>query len=216
MVRMNLERSQALHAYEATRIYRLQYRGFPGARTAEMVVGVKYVSPSTKEFTIQSATGSKLIIDRIFKKLLQSEKEALEAENQRRTALTNENYVFTLQGFEAPADQSSAGRPMYVLSVEPKSQDKFLYRGRIWVDAEDFAVVRIDAEPAKNPSFWIKNTRIEHRYVKVNDFWLPANNHSVTTVRLGGRADLAIEYKDYQITAASPLNRLTTTASTGR
>jgi hypothetical protein len=34
-------------------------------------------SPGTKEFIIQSETGSKLIIDRVFKKLLQSEKEAL-------------------------------------------------------------------------------------------------------------------------------------------
>ena len=69
--------------------------------------------------------------------------------------------------------------------------------------AEDFAVARIEAEPAKNPSFWTKNTKIEHRYVKVNDFWLPARNHSLTSVRLGGRADLTIEYLDYQVTPAS-------------
>jgi hypothetical protein len=136
---------------------------------------------------IQTETGSKLIIDRVFKKLLQSEKEALEAENLRRTALNEENYVFTLVGYEI----TSAGS-MYILSVEPRRKDKFLYSGRIWVDGEDLPVVRIKAEPAKNPSFWTRSTRIEHRYVKVNDFRLPAHNRSLTSVRLGGRADLTI------------------------
>lgn len=198
LVRMNAERAQEMRSYQGKRIYRLEYHGFPGGRNAEMVVDVKYQSPGTKEFIIQSETGSKLIIDRVFKKLLQSEKEALEAENLRRTALNEENYVFTLLNYEI----TSAGS-MYALSVEPRRKDKFLYRGRIWVDGKDFAVVRIEAEPAKNPSFWIKNTRIEHRYVKVNDFWLPAHNSSLTSVRLGGRADLTIDYQDYHVTPAS-------------
>ncbi len=198
LVRMNAERAQQLLGYQGKRIYRLEYHGFPGARNAEMVVEVRYQSPGTKEFTIQSETGSKLIIDHVFKKLLRAEQEALEAENQRRTALNEENYVFTLLDYVV----TSAGS-RYVLSVEPRRKDKFLYAGRIWVDGKDYAVVRIEAEPAKNPSFWTKDTKLEHRYVKVNDFWLPAHNHSLTTVRLGGRADLTIQYMDYQVTPAS-------------
>jgi hypothetical protein len=198
LVRMNAERAQAMCSYQGKRIYRLEYHGFAGTRNAEMVVDVKYQAPGTKEFIIQTETGSKLIIDRVFKKLLQSEKEALEAENLRRTALNEENYVFTLVGYEI----TSAGS-MYILSVEPRRKDKFLYSGRIWVDGEDFAVVRIRADPAKNPSFWTRSTRIEHRYVKVNDFWLPAHNRSLTSVRLGGRADLTIDYMNYQFTPAS-------------
>jgi len=38
------------------------------------------------------------------------------------------------------------------------------------VDAEDFAVVRSEAAPAKNPSFWSKETRIEQAYAKIGDF----------------------------------------------
>jgi outer membrane lipoprotein-sorting protein len=198
LARMNAERAQKLRSYQGKRIYRLEYHGFPGTRNAEMVVDVKYEAPGTKEFIIESETGSKLVIDRVFKKLLQSDKEALQAENQRRTALNEENYVFTLVGYEI----TSAGS-MYVLAVEPTRKDKFLYSGRIWVDGEDFAVVRIEAAPAKNPSFWTTNTKIEHRYVKVNDCWLPAQNHSLTSVRLGGHADLTIEYLNYQVTPAS-------------
>ena len=201
LVRRNLERAQALAAYQGTRIYRLEYHGFPGARSAAMVVDVRYKSPGTKEFSIRSETGSKLLIERVFKKLLQSEKEAFTEENPRRSALNRDNYEFAQVGYESTPTGS-----LYILSVEPRTKNKFLYRGRIWVDAEDFAVVRLEGEPAKNPSFWTKDTKIEQIYAKVGDFWFPASNRSITSIRLGGRAYLTIDYKDYRTTAVPPLS----------
>jgi hypothetical protein len=209
LVQMNRHRAQALHAYQGTRTYRAEYHGFPGTRSAEMVVNVKYLSPGTKEFVVQSATGSKLIIDKVFKKLLEAEKEALDAETQRRSALTDDNYDFRLVGYE-----SGLSGATYVLDVEPRKKDKFLYSGRIWVDAADFAVVRLEAEPAKNPSFWTKKAEIVQVYEKVSDFWLPAYNYSITAIRLGGRADLTIDYKDYKITSASSVSSLPILRST--
>ena len=205
LVERNLERLQALHAYQGTRIYRVEYRGFPGTREAEMVVDMKYRAPGTKEFTIRSATGSRLIIDKVFRKLLEAEQDALPVEAQRRAALNSDNYDFTMLGYESTPSGS-----MYVLKVEPRTKDKFLYRGRVWVDAEDFAVVRLQVEPAKNPSFWTKNSELEQVYMKVSDFWLPARNHSISLIRLGGRAELTIEYTNYQITAAAPVVNLST------
>ncbi len=199
MVRRNLERAQTLQAYQGTRTYRLEYRGFPGNRIAEMVVDVKYQFPGTKEFIVRSETGSKLVIDRVFKKLLQSEQEALNAENQSRVALNRHNYAFTMLGYE----QTPSGS-LYVLSVEPLVKNKLLYRGKIWVDAEDFAVVRIEGEPAKNPSFWTKDTKIEQVYGRVGEFWLPLSNRSSSSIRLGGRADFSIDYTDYRITSTAP------------
>lgn len=199
LVRRNLERAQTLQAYQGTRTYRLEYRGFPGNRIAEMVVDVKYLSPATKEFTVRSETGSKLVIERVFKKLLQSEQEALNAENQSRIALNQDNYAFAMLGYE----QTPSGS-RYVLSVEPLVKSKLLYRGKIWVDAEDFAVVRIEGEPAKNPSFWTKDTKIEQVYGRVGDFWLPVSNRSSSSIRLGGHADFTIDYSDYRITSTAP------------
>ena len=197
LVEMNLRRAQALHSYQGTRTYRVEYRGLLGSTVAEMVVDVNYKAPETKIFTIRSSTGSALIVDKVFKKLLQAEKEALSIDGQRRTALNSENYEFTMVGYE-----SSSQRRIYVLAVEPKTISKFLYRGRVWVDADDFAVVRLEAEPAKNPSFWTKNSQIEQAYQKVNDFWLPRQNHSTSSMRIGGRAELTIEYQNYDITGS--------------
>lgn len=202
MVERNLERARALGAYQGTRVYRLEYRGFPGSRSADMIVEVKYRSPGTKDFSIRSENGSRLIIDRIFKRMLQTEKEAVTEENQSRVALNQDNYRFALAGFE-----SMPTGPSYILSVEPRTDNKLLYRGRIWVDAEDFAVVRIEGAPAKNPSFWTKATKIEQVYAKVGSFWLPLSNRSSSEIRLGGHASFTIDYQDYQITAASPLRK---------
>jgi hypothetical protein len=209
LAQMNLHRVQALRAYQGTRTYRIEYQGFPGVRSAEMVVKLKYLSPGKKEFVIQSATGSKLIIDKVLKNLLAAEQEELVPGTQRRSALTEDNYHFRLNGHE-----SGPSGGTYVLQVEPRRKDKFLYRGRIWVSASDFAVVRLEAEPTKNPSFWTKQTNIVQVYTKVSDFWLPAYNHSIAAIRLGGHADLTIEYKDYAITDASKVSTLSTARST--
>jgi len=163
-------------------------------------VDVKYRTPGTKDFSIRSEKGSQLIIERVFKRMLQSEKEAVTEENQSHIALNQDNYNFTLAGYESTPSASS-----YILSVEPRTNNKLLYRGRIWVDAQDFAVTRIEGAPAKNPSFWTKETRIVQVYTKVGDFWLPASNRSTSFIRLGGQAYFTIDYQDYQITAATPV-----------
>src|SRR5712671_1509607 len=196
----NAQRAMALNQFSGTRVYRMQYHGFPSDRDAEMVVNVTYRAPNTKEFHVVSQTGSKFVIDHVFKKLLEGEQEAANQENRERTALNRENYNFTSAGYEITPDG-----PQYVINLLPKTKNKFLYRGKIWVDAKDFAVVRIEGEPAKNPSVWIKKTEVKHRYVKVSDFWLPAENHTESFIRLGGRAVLSIEYKDYRITKAAPV-----------
>jgi hypothetical protein len=199
----NAQRAAALAGFVGTRVYRMQYRGVPSDHDAEMVVEVTYQAPNAKQFSVVSQTGSKFIIDHVFRKLLEGEQEAANDENRRRTALSTENYDFSLEGFENSPDGG-----LYVLNLLPKTKNRFLYRGKIWVDARDFAVVRIEGEPGKNPSFWIKKTEISHKYVKVNDFWLPAENHTESTVRLGGKATLSIEYRNYKITSATPLAKV--------
>ena len=198
----NHERASALRQFDGKRVYRMAYRGFPGSKDAEMMVSMHYKAPADKEFTVLSQSGSKFIIDHVFKKLLESEKEAADKENQKQTALSSDNYDFTLADYETTPDGAR-----YVLNTIPKTKNKFLYKGKIWIDAKDFAVVRIEAAPAKNPSFWIKKTDIAHRYTKVNDFWLPAENHTESYIRLGGKATLSIEYTDYRIEEAEPVRK---------
>ena len=196
MVQRNQERARDLQAFTGYRRYRLEYRGFPSQRSAELNVEVSYRSPGEKQFRVLSESGSQLIINRVFKKLLESERDASDPTNQQRTALTPENYEFLLIGSD-----SIAGQNQYILSVTPRSEYKYLYRGKIWVDTNDFAVVQITAQPGRNPSLWTVHTDIQHVYVKIGKFWLPSHDTSVTKVRFGGTATLTIDYFDYNIGA---------------
>ena len=193
----NLARAAALKHFHSVRHYSVEYRGYAAKVAAQMEVEADYDAASGKSFHIVSQSGSKLLIDKVLKRLLESETDA---QKKHSSDLTNANYSFKLAGQE-----DVAGRPAYILDVEPLTDNKYLYRGKIWVDAADFALARIEAEPAKNPSFWISSTAIHHRYEKTGSFWLPAQNESDTDVRVGGKAVLRIDYGKYDVTPAAAL-----------
>ena len=144
--------------------------------------------------TAETSTAATPMTGTARERLLESEKEAAEPEMHARTMLNRNNYDFALIAYE----HSDKGG-QYVLAVSPKVKTKYVYRGKVWVDGTDFAVTRIDAEPAQNPSFWTKKSEIHHDYTKVQNFWLPRRNESVSYIRLGGRATLTIEYDNYRV-----------------
>ncbi len=194
MMAMNEQRAAALKGFTSERSYELDYSGFPSHKHARMAVEVVFKAPKDKQLNIVSEDGSELLRSRVLHKLVESEMEANDRSNKASTALTESNYEFSLAGRE-----EKDGRDCYMLDVKPRTKSKFLYEGRVWVDAQEFAVVHILARPAKNPSFWIKRTDIEHRYEKVGFFWLPVSNQSTSSTRLGGRAVLTIDYGSYKI-----------------
>jgi hypothetical protein len=205
MTEKNAQRAKALEHFQGRRIYQLDYKGFPADKHAEMTVNVKYDAPAREEFTVVSQSGPKWMINRVLKRIMETERESLAGENRASVQITSGNYDFTLL---EPQDTDNSCS--YVLGVQPKVVNKFLFRGKIWVDAKDFAVCRIEAEPAKNPSFWIKKTEIHHSFLKIGDFWLPAENRSVSIIRLDGRATLTIDYENYTIQSATAFQPTTT------
>lgn len=203
VVAMNEVRAKALESYSSLRTYHLECHCL-SHKKADMVVRAEYEAPNRKVFTIVSESGSGTVRDRVFKKLLAAEEESMSEENQQRTAMTPENYAFQLVDY-----QKTDADEYYMLDAEPRTKNKFLFRGRIWVDAKDFAITRVEGEPAANPSWWTLKTDFKRSYQKIGDFWLPESNESETKVRVFGTAVLKIEYRDYGIrqagvTTASP------------
>ena len=188
----NQARTEALKQYHALRHYQVDYRGFSVLITGKMDVEVNYDAATGKSFRIVSQSGSKFLCDKVLKRAVDSEKEA--SQDHGSSALTEANYRFNLTG-----NESLGGRPAYILDVEPLKASKFLYRGKIWVDAADFAVVKMETEPAKSPSLWISRTLIQYSSAKTDGFWLPKELRSETRVRIGGTAVFTIDYGSYQI-----------------
>lgn len=186
-----------LRHYTSTRRYWLENKRF--GQRAEMTVRMTFRHPGQKEFEVISEKGSGAIRSRVFRKMIESEIEASSGEMRDATHITPRNYSFRLIGTE-----ELEGRKAFVLEAVPKTKNKFLFRGKIWVDAEDYAIARIEGSPAQNPSFWVRKTTFVHRYAKFGPFWLAVSNASTTDVLVFGRTEVVIEYFDYRINEAAP------------
>ncbi len=192
MVQYDDERRAALQGYTGIRRYRLE--NSKHHKEAEMLVRVTYHKDGSKEFAVASYSGWGVARQHVFAKLLEAETEASRPGSPEDSRMTSENYSFAM----LRVDQVD-GRKTYVIEVTPKKHKKYLMRGTIWVDTEDFAIVRMDGEPAKNPSFWIRSVHFAHKYQKHGPFWLAASDNSVTDVRIFGRTELRIDYFDYVV-----------------
>ena len=161
-------------------------------KRAQMVVSVVCDTEGTKRFQVVSEQGWGSANKHVLRKMLESESETSQPAIRPKTRLTSDNYKF--QTIRA---ESIEGRPAYVIEVIPKRSDKYLFSGRIWVDAEDFALARAEGQPAKNPSFWTRSVHFVQQYHKSGAFWYPVETTSFTEAMIFDGTDVSIHYFDY-------------------
>ncbi|HTQ59723.1 MAG TPA: sigma-E factor regulatory protein RseB domain-containing protein [Candidatus Solibacter sp.] len=190
MAALDLQRQSSIAGYDGMRRYVLENSRLE--KRAEMLVRVQGEENGRKHFEVVSEVGWKAANTHVLRKMLDSESETSRPELRATTKLNFTNYELTVAGKELVA-----GRMAYVLEVAPKRKDKYLFQGRIWVDAEDYALVRAEGSPAKNPSFWTKSTHFVQVYQKRGTLWFPLSTRSVTEARIFGTTDVNIEYFDY-------------------
>jgi hypothetical protein len=189
-IQQDESRQAALNGYTAFRRYVIENRSHQ--KRAEMLVRVTCHKDGSKQFEEISSSGWGSARKHVFPRLLEGEAEASRPSNRDQSRISPENYSFNMVGTE-PIN----GRAAYIIDITPKEAKKYLVKGRMWVDAEDFALVQIDGKPAKSPSFWIKSTHFVHRYEKRGPFWFPVSNQSTSDARLFGATEVTIEYFDY-------------------
>jgi MucB/RseB N-terminal domain len=198
MVQMNRARTNALRGYRSFRRYFAENSSF-GLR-AEVSVQEIYSFPGKKEFKIVSEAGSPFIRHQVIEKLMDAEIDDSSSEHREQGELSPENYVFRQVG-----NETIAGRPAYIFEVSPKTSNKYLMRGRVWIDAQDFAVARMEGSTAYSPSFWTRKNHFVRNYEKHGAFWLPASLESDSHILLAGKGVLRIEYSNYEIDSAASL-----------
>jgi len=162
-------------------------------KRAEMVATVVCDADGTKHFQVVSEDGWKAANKHVLRKMLDSESETSQPDTRPKTRMVPANYEFHLIGSEAVQ-----GRPAYLIDAVPRRSDKYLFRGRVWVDAEDFAVARVEGQPAKNPSFWTRSVHFVQQYRKSGAFWYPVETTSFTEAMIFDGTDVSIRYIDYR------------------
>jgi hypothetical protein len=198
MLERNRLRNEQLHRYSAVRTYEI--RNLEGKVAAQAVVRVDYEAPDKKTFNKTSEKGSGIVRHLVFDRLIQSEGETSAGREHRNSAITTTNYTFLLVG-----EEEAGPYHCFVLEATPKRKDKYLFEGRIWIDAEDFAVVKIAGHPAKKPSFWINRADFVRQYQRIDGFWLPCRDETSVEVKMYGRRVFTVDHQQYVINPANPL-----------
>jgi outer membrane lipoprotein-sorting protein len=190
MVALDLQRQSSIEGYAGMRRYVLENPSMQ--KRAEILVRVVGDPDGSKRFEVVSEDGWKAANTHVLRKMLESESEASRPEQRAQSRLNFTNYDFEMVGAEMVT-----ARLAYVLEIKPKRKEKYLFQGRIWVDAEDCALVRAEGSPVKNPSFWTKSTHFVQVYQKNGPLWFPLSTQSVTDARFIGPTEVNIEYFDY-------------------
>lgn len=198
----NERRKSALLDYTVDRTY--QVVDLKGKVHAEEIGRMEFHAPDQKSFVTTSESGSGIIRRMALKPLISSEIETAAGKQHHDSAISPANYSLDLLG-----EQQVGPYHCFVTRAVPKRKDKYLFEGKLWIDADDYAVVRIEGRPAKKLSFWIEQADFVRQYQKIDGFWLPEKDETVVQVRLYGKKVLTIDHRNYVVNAAQ--NRVATT-----
>ncbi len=190
----NEKRKAALHDYTVLRTY--QVVDLKGKIHAEEIGRMEFLAPDKKTFTVASESGSSLVRTMALNPLIKSEIETAAGKEHHDSAISADNYSLNLLG-----EQQVGPYRCFVAEVRPKRKDKYLFEGKLWIDVQDYSVVRIDGHPAKKLSFWIQRADFVRQYQKINGFWLPQKDQTLVEVRLYGKKVLTIDHRDYVVNA---------------
>src|SRR6516164_6999970 len=188
----NRIRDARLRQYTAVRTY--EVTNDKGRSYAREVVRVAYQAPDHKSFQTKSEEGSAMVRKMVLKRLIESESETSSGRAHHDSAIKPANYEFNLLG-----EQDVGPYHCLLVDATPKRKDKYLFEGKIWIDAQDYAIVRIAGQPAKSPSFWITRADFVRQYQKIGEFWVPAQDETFVRMRMAGKKILTIQHRDYAV-----------------
>jgi hypothetical protein len=178
---------RALVEYRARRKFYAVNKRFKAEST--MTVDTVFRRPEGMQSTVTSHEGSKFIRSRVFDKFLEAENEGTVKEEKRQADIVPANYNFTFI-----ATEDCDGRLCYRLKIMPKRPDKYTLNGEIWIDGEDYGIIRIKGASSKKVSFWANHTQVDRRYKKIDGMWLLDRMDSSSDIKFAGRSELSIEY----------------------
>jgi hypothetical protein len=190
----DLRQDRNLPAYSAERRYTLHNPGKD--KKAIVTAHLEYTDKSGKVIKIVKEEGADGLFRRVIRKVADAEVETSKQVEQD-ARIDHKNYDFKLLGTEAVENYKC-----YVLQLSPKRSSKYLIAGKLWVNSEDFGVVRVEGRPSGSLGFWVGKPYITQTFKKVGPAWFLTRNESIADVKLIGRTELTIEGYNINISPA--------------
>jgi hypothetical protein len=204
LVAHNERRRGALLEYTAVKKH--QVIDSRGEMYAEEIAHIEYRAPDKTTFVVTSENGWGPNGHFTLDQLIASEIEPTAGGDDRDSSITPANYKLDPLG-----EQQVGAFHCLVVQAIPKRKEKDLFEGKIWIDVQGYAIVRIEGHPVKRPSFWIAREDFVREYQKIDGFWLPQKYETLVHVRLYGTKLVAIDHWNYVVNHAieSPSNAYT-------
>jgi hypothetical protein len=176
------------------------------SQKAEFELKRRYTAPSMLRFEPVRSSGDQFVKSNVIARLLQSEVEHVQRQQQAQLAINSENYKFSYKG-----TSDLNGLTVYLYDLKPRQKRSGLFKGRIYVDAATGRLIRSQGRLLKSPSVFIKKIEFVQDYETIAGFTFPVRLHSEAFTRLAGKAIVNIFQSDYQPeTATGPSEDLGT------
>ncbi|MCI0722799.1 MAG: outer membrane lipoprotein-sorting protein [Acidobacteria bacterium] len=190
MAQARVENRARFRPYVVTRNYKLFGKERQNTKS-QVTAEVTFVPPDSKKYAIQQSNGTRLG-ERIVRRMLESEAEI--AKDYSSNDISPGNYELRFI-----RDENVGGQRCYVLELLPKRKDKNLVRGNIWVDARTYLLHRTEGQPAKRPSWWLRDVHMVFLYGDVEGMWLQTVSEATATVRILGQHTIISQDVKYNI-----------------
>jgi hypothetical protein len=190
MAQARLENRARFRPYVVTRNYQLFGKARQDAKS-QVTAEVTFVPPNSKQYAIQQSNGTRLG-ERIVRRMLESEAEM--AKDYSAHDISPDNYDLRFI-----REENAGSQRCYVLELLPRRKDKNLVSGNIWVDARTYLLHRTEGQPARRPSWWLRDVHMVFLYGNVEGMWLQTVSEATATVRILGQHTIVSRDVKYNI-----------------
>jgi len=190
------DRIDRLAAYTVTEHYAV-FRGKNETKpAAEMMVRTNYRKEVGKSYEILSQSGSSLWRNEVLKTLLENEQKMSQPGNVETALINSANYEIKLD--KHPIETLN-GRQCLVLNITPRRVSQYLFKGMLWVDASDFAIIQLKGTAAKSAFFLANAADVTRQYAKIEKLPMATHAEAVSGSALLGQTVVKVDYSGYQL-----------------
>ncbi len=163
--------------------------------TSEVIAELTFVPPDLKSYVIRQTHGTSMG-ESIVRRMLEGQMAF--AKDSGSTDISRGNYDFRFV-----REEDVNGHHCYVFELLPRRKAKNLLRGDIWVDAHTYLIHRVEGEPAKSSSWWLRDVRIVLLFGYVGEMWMQTSLESTADVRIAGPYKMISKDVSYKIDSPS-------------
>jgi hypothetical protein len=176
--------------YIVTRDYKL-FGEEKSTPTSEVIADLTFVPPHLKSYAVRQTSGTGTG-ERIVRRMLEG--QIAFAKDSGSTDISQDNYDFRFI-----REEDMNGHHCYVLELLPRRKAKNLLHGNIWVDAKTYVLHRVEGEPVKSSSWWLRDVRIVLLFGYIGEMWMQTSSESTADVRIVGQYKMISKDVSYKI-----------------